>query len=79
MHASCEQLRARLGELHVGPGLVLPQPALQDRIVEPGTILRWRAAFAQERFVDLLDVDATVLDGLDGTGDLQEAAGGRSR
>jgi hypothetical protein len=41
--------------------------------------LRWRAAFAQERFVDLLDVDATVLDGLDGTGDLQEAAGGRSR
>jgi hypothetical protein len=28
---SCEQLRARLCELHIGPGFVQPEPAAHDR------------------------------------------------
>jgi len=56
---------------------VLPQPAFGDGIVQRGPILCGRAAFLeQERPVDLLDVDATVLQRLDRVGDLQEFAGG---
>ena len=37
--SSCEQLRASLGELHIGAALVEPQPAAFDRQVETGLVL----------------------------------------
>jgi len=48
-----------------------------DRELEAGAVLR-RAALElrQERPVDLLNVDAAVLHGLDGVGELQELEGG---
>src|SRR6476620_1547453 len=76
----CEQVGAGLGELHVGTGLLLPQPAFGDGIVQRGTVVLGRAAFLeQERPVDLLDVDAAVLHRLDRVGDLQQLAGGDGR
>jgi hypothetical protein len=57
-----------------------PEPALGDRQLEPGAIFgRAAALLEQERPVDLLDVDAAVLDGLDGVGDLQQLARGGFR
>ena len=42
------------------------QPALGDRMVEPGLVLRGRALeLEQKRPVDLLNIDPAVLDGLD--------------
>ena len=52
------------------------QPAALDRQVETGFVFGRRAFFAkQERPVDLLDMDAAVLRGLDAVGDLQDLAG----
>jgi hypothetical protein len=73
---SRKQIRAGLGELHKGPGIVLPEPTPGDRYVEASTIFCRAAAGGQKRRVDLLDVNAPVLDGFDGIGDLNELAGG---
>src|SRR4051794_21653285 len=75
-----EQLCTGLGELHIGAGLVLPQPAFSNGVVQGGTVLSGRAAFLeQEGPVDLLDVDAAVMHSLGCVGDLQQLAGGDGR
>jgi hypothetical protein len=55
---SDEQLGPRRGELHVDPGLVLPQPALGDRAFETGAVFGRDAASVEERQIDQLDTDA---------------------
>jgi hypothetical protein len=56
---------------------MLPQPAFGDGVVQRGTVLLGRAAFLkQERPVDLLDVDAAVLQRLGRVGDLQQLVSG---
>jgi len=56
---------------------VLPQPAALDRQLQAGAVLGRRAPLpVQERLVDLLDVDAAVLDGLNRLGDLKNFEGG---
>jgi hypothetical protein len=56
---------------------VQPKPAAINRELEAGAILG-RAAFVieQERAVDKLNKDASVLHGLDGIGDLKKLARG---
>ena len=57
---SGEQLCAGWGELHIGAGLVQPKPALADREIKAGFVLRWRPLqFGQKRPVDQFDEDAT--------------------
>jgi hypothetical protein len=52
---SGEQVRASLGEFHVSPGLVFPQPAAGYRQLQARAVFRWRDFVAeQERAVDLL-------------------------
>jgi hypothetical protein len=59
---------------------VLPQPAAFDREVETSFVLGGAAAqFVQERLVDQLDMDAAVLHGLDGIGDLHQLPRGSFR
>jgi hypothetical protein len=59
---------------------VEPQPSAFDRELEACTVFRRRAAqVVQEWPVDLLDVDAAILHGLDGAGDLHQLAGGGFR
>jgi hypothetical protein len=71
-----EQVSARRRELHIRAGLVLQRPTLIDGELQPGAVLSGRAAFLkQELFVDLLNVDASVLYRLDCVGDFQELAG----
>ena len=54
-----------------------PQPSAFDRELEACTVFRRRAAqVVQEWPVDLLDVDAAILHGLDGVGELRSAASG---
>jgi hypothetical protein len=55
---------------------VTPEPALGDGEIEASFVLGRGAAFPEERPVDLLDVQAAVLNRLDRAGDLQEPAGG---
>ena len=76
MHLSGEQFGTARRELHIGPGLVQPQPAQLDCECERGAELVWRAAFLEEGAVDPLDVNAAVLDRLDRVGDLDQLAGG---
>jgi hypothetical protein len=53
------------------------KPATLDREPEPGAVLGGCGmVLEQEGPVDLLDIDAAVLDRLEGTGALQEPAGG---
>ena len=69
----CEQLGAALREPDEGPALVQHQPAALYRQIQPGLVFVRRAFLAeQERPVDQLDVDLTVLHGLDAVGDLQQ-------
>ena len=52
---SGEQRGARLGELHIGPALVQPEPAIGDDALKPGLVLSGRALeLIDERPVDLL-------------------------
>src|ERR1700751_2257880 len=56
-----------LGELHVGPALVQPEPAVGDGALKARLVFRRRAlVLIQERPVDLLDIDATILHRLKG-------------
>jgi hypothetical protein len=74
--SSGEHLRASLGELHVGPGFVLPEPAALDRKLEAGAVfLRRTLQFEQKRAVDEFDKDPAVLQGFNGIGDLDQLAG----
>jgi hypothetical protein len=75
--SSCEQVRAGLGELHIGAALVEPQPAAFDRKLETSLVLCWSGLeIMQQRPVDQLDMDAAVLHGLDGVGDFHQLARG---
>ena len=58
---SCQQIRAGLGELHIGAALVLPKPAARDRKIESGLVFG-RAAFqvVEKTPVDQLDEDAAA-------------------
>jgi hypothetical protein len=57
-----------------------PKPATGDGQLETGRVLRRVAAFLeQEGPVDFLNMDAAVLDGLGGVGDLQQCARGGFR
>ena len=62
----------------VGPfGLVQYQPTLGDRIIQAGLVLRRRALQLEQVWpVDLLDIDAALLDRLERIGELQQLAGG---
>ena len=62
---SCQQIRAGLGELHIGAALVLPKPAARDRKIKPGFVFGRGAPEIVERPVDQLDEDAAVLHPLD--------------
>jgi hypothetical protein len=49
------------------------QPALGDRAIEAGFVLRGRALeLVQKRPVDLLDIDPAILYGLEGVGELDQ-------
>ena len=52
---------------------MLPQPALQGRIVETAEISRWRAAYAVSGPLQLLDVDAPILHCIGGIGDVRQS------
>jgi hypothetical protein len=53
------------------------QPAALNRQRQTGAVFsRLSAMLVQERPVDLLDVNAALLDGLDAVGDLDQLAGG---
>ena len=58
---------------------MFPQPATLDRARKGGAVLRRQAALGQEGRIDLLDMDAAVLDGLDRVGDLDQPACGGFR
>ena len=46
---------------------------------QSSAILVWRGASFEERAVDQLDIDATILNRLDTVGDLDQLAGGNVR
>src|ERR1700740_1734337 len=61
--------RTGFGELHVGPALMQPQPAVGDGALKAGLVFGRRALeLVQEWAVDLLDIDAAVLHRLEGVG-----------
>jgi hypothetical protein len=63
--------------LYVGAAFVHPQPTPINGQLHPGAVLPRRAALlVQERLVDLLNVDAAVLYGVDSLGDFNDLAGG---
>jgi hypothetical protein len=66
-------------ELHIGAAFVFPQPAPLDRARKGGAVLRRQAALGQKGRIDLLDMDAAVLDGLDRVGGLDQPACGGFR
>jgi len=52
---------------------VLPEQAALDRKLQASTVFgRLAAVLVQERPIDFLDVDTTILNGFDGTGDIEE-------
>ena len=53
-----------------------PQPALGDRAGQSGAVLVRRGASFEERAVDQLDIDATILNRPDTVGDLDPATSG---
>jgi hypothetical protein len=74
-----EQLGAGVGELDVGPGFVSPQPALRDRAPDAGAVFGRTAAGSEKGAIDPLDIDAGVLDGFCGVGDLNQFRTAASR
>ena len=67
-----EKLGAGVGEFDVGPGFVPPQPALRDRALDAGAVFGRTAAGGEKGAIDPLDIDAGVLNGLCGVGDLDQ-------
>ena len=60
---------------HIGPALVQLEPAALDCVLDPGPELGPAGVErVQERRVDLLDMDAAVLDRLNAAGDLDQLA-----
>lgn len=56
--------------------LVHHDPAALDRVFNPGEILFDRSLnFEQKRPVDLLDMNAAILNGFDAVGDVDQLAG----
>jgi hypothetical protein len=71
------EVRAGLRELHERPALMQYQPAFLNRAIEAALVLgRRNLQLKQHRPVDLLDIDATVLDGLEFVGDLDDLSHG---
>src|SRR6201987_5551982 len=69
--------RTSLGELHVGPALVQPEPAVGDGAIKAGLVFRRRALeLIQKGLIDLLDIDPAVLDRLECVGELKQFASG---
>jgi hypothetical protein len=57
-----EQVRAGLGELYIGAGFMSPQPSAGNSEFKAGSIFGRATAFLeQERTVEILDVDASIL------------------
>jgi hypothetical protein len=70
---SCEQLRTRLRELHIGAAFVHRQPtALDGKLQAIALFLRRSLQLEQERTVDLLDVNAAILYRFNRIGDLDQ-------
>jgi hypothetical protein len=63
-------------ELHVGSGLVPPQPALGNAAVEARPVFVRRPSGAKERAIDEFDIDAPVLHRLGRVGDFDQLARG---
>jgi len=74
-----KHLRAVVGEPHVSPALVAPNPTESNGALDSGAEVIGAAASRQKRLVDPLDVDASVLYGLDTVRDLDELARGDIR
>ena len=74
--ASSKQRRTAVGEPHIGAALVLPEPALRNGAGDPGAEILAAAASRQKRRVDALDVNPTVLRGLDAVRDFDKLARG---
>src|SRR6476469_7533531 len=69
--SSCEQVCPGLREADKGAAFVHRQPTVRNGAVDSGSIFGRRSAkLVQEWPVDLLDVDAAILNRLDRTGDL---------
>jgi hypothetical protein len=77
--SSGEQLGAGVGEFDVGPGFVSPQPALRDRALDAGAVFGRTAAGGEKGAIDPLNIDAAVLDGFRGVGDLDQLSDGGFR
>jgi hypothetical protein len=70
---SLEQVRSSLRESDEGAASVHLDPAALDGVLDPGLVLGGRALdLVQERPIDLLDVDAAILHGLDAARDLDQ-------
>src|SRR5262249_5166452 len=66
---------AALEEPHIGPALGYLQPAAFDRVLDPcAELLAAGFELVEKRRVDLLDMDAAVLDGFDAGGQFDELA-----
>jgi len=77
---SCEQVRAGLSELQIRPTLMQDDPAAFDRMFYPGEVLsRCSFDFEEKRAVDLLNVDAALLNGFDAVRNFDQLAGCRFR
>jgi len=75
-----EQLRAFLGDFHIGAALVHPEPVLSNGVVETGFIFsRCGLEGAEHRPIDLLDVEAAILNRFHRAGDLHQLARGDFR
>jgi hypothetical protein len=66
-----KQRRTAIGELHIAPARVQPQPVEGDGAFDPGAEVVAGTANSQEGRVHALDKDAAVLHGLDVVRDLR--------
>ena len=74
------QISAGRRELNKCSAVMNFQPAPFDREFQAGAVLsRSASVHIQERTVDFLDIDPTILNGFEGVRMLQEATGGLNR
>ena len=69
-----KHLRALLGEPHVSPAFVPPNPTECNGTLDPGAELLAAAASRQKWLIDPLDIDAAILHSFDVVRDLDEFA-----